>query len=95
VSELEDILREAQRRHIILQERPRFVALWSAGQRVPRHLRQQIREHNREILMMLARSEEVTCPSPELHAQYHGAFRSRRYCCDACARLRGEIERVG
>src|SRR5947209_14826247 len=88
--ELIQTLKELQARHLVLLPTGRTIRIWSANKRVPRWIRETIRTHRREVLAMIARSETLVCPNPELHRTWFSRFAGRQVC-DVCSRLRHEI----
>jgi hypothetical protein len=85
--EVKEVLQVCQDLHLVLQERPRSVGIWSSGKRIPKWLRQAIRQHNREILAMIGKSDPLTCPTRELH-HYSDEYLVHRRACRYCAQLR-------
>jgi hypothetical protein len=92
-SELLAALHFLQQRRLILVPTGRTVRIWTSGKRVPGWIRQAISRYRKEILLMIARSESLTCPTPDLHRQYWN-YALRRHCCDMCSHLKPQIASV-
>jgi hypothetical protein len=68
--ELISALQVIQVRHIVLVPTVRTVQLWAPGVRVPSWIRRTIRQHRREILTRIGRSQTSVCPNPQLHRRW-------------------------
>jgi hypothetical protein len=83
---LDDALRLAQQRHIVLIPSARSVKLWAPGVRVPGAVRLAIMTNRREVRRLLGQAHVSVCCAPERH-RASWDYINRRWCCDLCARL--------
>lgn len=89
---LEDVLRICQQQYhlVLLLNRRGKVTLWAPNVRVPRQVRNVIRQYNDELAQRIARSDIMTCPNPDLH-RHSWMYSGDQYCCQICALLLAEV----
>jgi hypothetical protein len=83
---LDEALRIAQQRHIVIVPTARSIKLWSPCVQVPGPVRVAIMANRKQVKRLIGQSHMLVCPSPELH-RASWAYINRRWCCDVCARL--------
>lgn len=83
---LDEALRIARERHIVLVPTTRSVKLWAPGVRVPAEVRQAITTNKKDVLQLLGASDILVCPAPTYHRPGWD-WVGGRFVCGYCARM--------